>query len=38
MMITAGPGWRFVALPAALLSFLALSSLLIYTRHQRRLA
>ena len=38
MMITAGPGWRFVALPAALLSFLALSSLLIYARHQRRLA
>ena len=30
MMIAAGPGWRFVALPAALLSFLALSSLLIY--------
>lgn len=36
MMITAGLGWRSVALPAALLSFLALSSLLIYARYQQR--
>ena len=38
MMITADFGWRSVTLPAALLSFLALSSLLIYARYQQRLA
>lgn len=36
MMITFGAGWRSVALPAAALSFLAMSSLLLYARYQRR--
>ena len=36
MMITFGVGWRSVALPAAALSFLAMSSLLLYARYQRQ--
>lgn len=36
MMITFGADWRSVALPAAALSFLAMSSLLLYARYQRR--
>lgn len=35
MMITYGYGWNAVTLPAALLSFLAMTSLLIYARYQR---
>ena len=35
MMITYGYGWHAVTLPAALLSFLAMTSLLIYARYQR---
>jgi DHA1 family arabinose polymer transporter-like MFS transporter len=35
MMITSGFGWNAIALPAALLSFLAMTSLLIYARGQR---
>ena len=35
MMITSGFGWNAIALPAALLSFLAMTSLLIYARDQR---
>ena len=38
MMIAQGFGWNSVALPAATLSFLAMSALLIYGRHQRRQA
>ncbi|VFS72294.1 MFS transport protein AraJ [Raoultella terrigena] len=37
MMLTWGFGWNSVALPAAGLSFLAMSSLLIYARYQRSL-
>lgn len=37
MMITFGAGWRSVALPAAALSFLAMSALLLYARYQRRM-
>ncbi|MGL5701500.1 MAG: MFS transporter AraJ [Kluyvera sp.] len=36
MMITLNFGWNAVALPAAALSFLAMSSLLIYARYQQR--
>lgn len=35
IMITYGYGWNAVTLPAALLSFLAMTSLLIYARYQR---
>lgn len=35
MMITYGYGWNAVTLPAAFLSFLAMTSLLIYARYQR---
>ena len=38
MMMTFGAGWRAVALPAAALSFLAMSALLLYARYQRRMA
>lgn len=38
MMIARGFGWNSVALPAAALSFLAMSALLIYGCHQRRQA
>ncbi|PLP47045.1 MFS transporter AraJ, partial [Klebsiella pneumoniae] len=38
MMIAQGFGWNSVALPAAALSFLAMSALLIYGCHQRRQA
>ena len=38
MMIAQGFGWNSVALPAATLSFLAMSALLIYGCHQRRQA
>lgn len=38
MMIARGFGWNSVALPAATLSFLAMSALLIYGCHQRRQA
>ncbi len=36
-MLTWGFGWSSVVLPAAGLSFLAMSSLLIYARYQRSL-
>lgn len=35
MMITSGFGWNTIALPAAFLSFLAMTSLLLYARGQR---
>jgi DHA1 family arabinose polymer transporter-like MFS transporter len=35
-MITLNFGWSSVALPAAALSFLAMSSLLLYARYQQR--
>ena len=38
IMIAQGFGWNSVALPAAALSFLAMSALLIYGCHQRRQA
>lgn len=38
LMITLNFGWNSVALPAAALSFLAMSSLLLYARYQRRRA
>lgn len=38
LMITLNFGWNSVALPAAALSFLAMTSLLLYARYQRRLA
>ncbi|HHG8771523.1 TPA: MFS transporter AraJ [Raoultella planticola] len=37
-VITYGFGWNAVTLPAALLSFLAMTSLLMYARYQRRSA
>ena len=36
LMITLNFGWNTVALPAAALSFLAMTSLLIYARYQQR--
>lgn len=38
LMITLNFGWNSVALPAAALSFLAMSSLLLYARYQQRVA
>ena len=38
LMITLNFGWNSVALPAAALSFLAMSSLLLYARYQQRRA
>ena len=36
LMITMNFGWSSVALPAAALSFLAMSSLLLYARYQQQ--
>ncbi|HAB20408.1 MAG TPA: MFS transporter, partial [Shigella sp.] len=38
MMLTLGLAYNYVALPAALLSFAAMSSLLLYGRYKRQQA